>query len=600
MSNPIELQLFSLLSQNPEGIPTNRFYQAAERLTAELLGAQPESREARDMGVDVVLTRAASSPLAIEVKVFSGRFPSGYQNQASRLIAAAVQARRSFRDDVTLSAVLLVARTDTSPSGGVSERSLRWLLQRILRAEDGNGYDSVLIGFADDTLKWLYVNATEHSDFAPGSLQPIDTREAVNALLNQQTAPQRRRDREPRQQAQRYLLVADEWESGRGGISTVNRELAISLAAAGLDAAVLVPEVGENDSKSASQLGVKLVAPARIPGLSDRETLLLRPVFAEKDWEPDVIVGHGRLLGPYAFAQQQQFFPHARRVHFVHTDAEQLEAAKEELGGESRMVSADERRTLERDLARSADLVVGLGPLLAETIRDELIGPGPLSTVAELVPGLRKTFDVLQAQPPVKNRILIVGRADDFQSKGIDIAAEALLRIVDRWPDDRPHRPDLIVRGVPNGAADEVKAQLDAIFEGRVHYALRPYSSTEDEVVNDLAQARVLLLPSRHEGFGLAAYEAIASGVPVLVSSESGLAQFLRQSKLDTSPTSIVPTRDSATHLAIDRWADAIERVLDKPAAARIRAGELRDAIGAIIDWQKSSAALIREVNQLP
>jgi D-inositol-3-phosphate glycosyltransferase len=79
-------------------------------------------------------------------------------------------------------------------------------------------------------------------------------------------------------------------------------------------------------------------------------------------------VGHGRVLGRYAAAQQQQFFPKARRVHFVHTDAEQLEAAKEEPGGGSNMINADARRNLERDLARSADLVVGVGPLLTGTI----------------------------------------------------------------------------------------------------------------------------------------------------------------------------------------------------------------------------------------
>jgi glycosyltransferase involved in cell wall biosynthesis len=34
-------------------------------------------------------------------------------------------------------------------------------------------------------------------------------------------------------------------------------------------------------------------------------------------------------------------------------------------------------------------------------------------------------------------------------------------------------------------------------------------------------------MPSRHEGFGLVALEAISAGVPVLVSKESGLGRML-------------------------------------------------------------------------
>lgn len=373
----------------------------------------------------------------------------------------------------------------------------------------------------------------------------------------------------------------------------MNRELATALASRGVDAAVMVPQSSDEDVKAASEVNVAVVTPARVPGLTDRETLLLRPVFAEPDWEPDVIVGHGRLLGPYAAAQQQQFFPRARRVHFVHTAAEQLEAAKEELGGSSNMRSANERRSLERSLALSADLVVGVGPLLTETIRDELIGPNSESTVICLIPGLRTAFDVSRMSAPVKNHVLFVGRADDFTSKGIDIAAEALLKIVDRWPTSRPHPPVLVVRGVPDDAATAVKNQLDAIFDGRVQFHLRPYSDSEDEVMQDISQARMILMPSRHEGFGLAAYEAIACGVPVLISSESGLAQFLQESKIDTVPSSVVTTRNSSTSVPGELWADAVQQVLDNSDHARNQAIELRNAIRNVVTWDRSAAGLL-------
>ncbi|XAS74334.1 glycosyltransferase family 4 protein [Micrococcaceae bacterium Sec5.1] len=597
MENSAEQQLLEALTQDT-GSGARAQYLAIERLVSGLLGGQQHDLRGEVRGPDILIPRPDDKPIAVELKVFRDRsWARNFNNRVAELLAAAVETRRSFRGEVTLSAVLLITDSARDQSGHLD--SIPPIVGRLLRSEDGVGYDSVLLGWAGRQLHWRYVAAADASgvsEEAPDILH--STMDAFRRLRTQRSAEHPPRSSPPGSRGLRILLVADEWASGRGGISTVNRELAIALSDAGVEAAVMVPHASDDDVRSASESAVALVAPARIPGLSDREALLLRPVFAAQGWEPDVIVGHGRLLGPYA-AAQQQFFPQARRVHFVHTDAEQLEAAKETRGGDSHMTNADIRRGLERELARSADMVVGIGPLLTESIRDELIGAGQQSRVICLVPGLRMTFDTASAHPPVRNRVVIIGRADDFHSKGIDIAAEALLRVVDSWAPSKPHLPMLVIRGVPDEAANEVKSQLDAILEGRVTFILRPYSDSEVEVVQDLAQARVVIMPSRHEGFGLSAYEAIASGVPVLMSSESGLAQFLRDSGIDTFPTSIISTRNSVTTLAIDLWADAIQQVLDDPESARTQAVTLRQSIADLVSWKSSAAQLLDEINGL-
>ncbi len=590
MDHSAERQLAATLSHETKfGF---RQYEAIERLVAELVGGQQQRQGGSAHRLDVIVPRPDDTPIAVEIKVFAAASANkNVRSSVAALRSAAVEARRSFRDDVVLSAIVLIAgefRLRPSPQ---FDELARHLSGQLLREGDDVGFDSILVGAAHDgRLQWVYFDAERFREFDRHSYQPTP---AVLDLLHRQksrrvTIPTTNRSN----QRQRILLVADEWRSGHGGLSTVNRELAIALAATGIETAVLVPTATNGDVAAASDVNVALVAPPQIPGITGREQLLLRPVFSEKNWEPDVIIGHGRLFGPYAVAQQQ-FFPRARRVHFVHMDAEQLELAKESLGGPSNMMTADARRSLETELARSADLVVGIGPLLTETIRDDLIGPGRQPKVMCLMPGLRNDFDAASAQAPVKNRVLFVGRADDFRSKGIDIAAEAILKIVDNWPASRPHPPALVIRGVPETAETTVKARLDEIFEGSVKYYLRPFSDSQIGVTQDIAQARVVVMPSRHEGFGLAAYEAIACGVPVLIGSESGLAQYLQELPLDTSPSSIVTTRQSGVSLPADHWADAIRRVLDEPELARLQAHELRRSLANHVSWPKAVAALL-------
>jgi D-inositol-3-phosphate glycosyltransferase len=97
------------------------------------------------------------------------------------------------------------------------------------------------------------------------------------------------------------------------------------------------------------------------------------------------------------------------------------------------------------------------------------------------------------------------------------------------------------------------------------------------------------------EGFGLAAYEAMAAGVPVLISRESGLAHLLQRDFPDeerTWPREALPVWDDSPETERE-WAEAIERVLTAPEEAFGRAGALRNQIQAKISWGKTAADLL-------
>jgi glycosyltransferase involved in cell wall biosynthesis len=116
-------------------------------------------------------------------------------------------------------------------------------------------------------------------------------------------------------------------------------------------------------------------------------------------------------------------------------------------------------------------------------------------------------------------RLLYLGRWD-IVGKGLDIFIEACrvlrdslrLRIRLVGPSTRAQRQEVEARVLSAGLRNSVE-MLDAT----------------PDVVSQYRWADVTVLPSRADGFGLTVLEALAHGCPVVVTSESGIAEWVRQ-----------------------------------------------------------------------
>ena len=116
---------------------------------------------------------------------------------------------------------------------------------------------------------------------------------------------------------------------------------------------------------------------------------------------------------------------------------------------------------------------------------------------------------------------LIVGRADDIEIKGVDIAARAFAQLPDELV--RSARPQLWIRGASASGADALHSMI--CQEHGLHRSdlvVRGYSPDDGRIAEDLRRAAVLLMPSRADGFGLAGLEALSLATPVLISDRSG------------------------------------------------------------------------------
>jgi glycosyltransferase involved in cell wall biosynthesis len=96
---------------------------------------------------------------------------------------------------------------------------------------------------------------------------------------------------------------------------------------------------------------------------------------------------------------------------------------------------------------------------------------------------------------------------------------------------------DLVLAGAPGWLTDEAYGLVGRLGLGeRVHFLGRV---SDEELVWLYNAARLLVLPSFYEGFGLPPLEAMACGVPVIVSNVSSLPEVVGDAGLLFDPTNV-------------------------------------------------------------
>jgi glycosyltransferase involved in cell wall biosynthesis len=389
----------------------------------------------------------------------------------------------------------------------------------------------------------------------------------------------------------RILAMATEWFSRHGGLSTLNRDLCRALADDGHEivCAVIGPSSRE-EREEARACGVTLLDAKDTSGKNvPIERCLFRPLPLVGGFRPDVILGHGHVSGGAAKAQRDDSFVRAYRVHLLHTKPGESEWYKTNGSDTVGRVEANEGG--ERALLSSAALAVGVGPRLHSEVRRLIhaeVGPPPAH---ELVPGLMGD-DENRTLPPGLG-CLLLGRMEDRSLKGLDIAASAVRAALESDLD-----VTLSVRGACGALATTVRGELSAILGDPNRLLLHAFDADGEVVRRDILGASVVLMPSRSEGFGLVAWEAMGLAVPVLVSDQSGVAELLRREVPEFSSELIVSiTGDDEQTYAL--WGARVAAVLRDRERAFARAAELRTQLRARFTWSAAVRTLVEKIRLL-
>jgi glycosyltransferase involved in cell wall biosynthesis len=399
----------------------------------------------------------------------------------------------------------------------------------------------------------------------------------------------------------RILSVATEWSSAHGGLSTLNRDLCTALAAEGHRVACLVIEANDKEKQEAAAFGVTLLESAEDAGVEGVARLFLAPLAELTKLGLDLVIGHDHITGPAAYhiAHRLLNLPY---VHFVHTIPEEIEAYKSPELHQSLARAADKGQVQFKQCKR-ADLIVAVGP----RIYGEIVGKmGQAPHVVQLNPGLsRELLNFAHNPPETPVVILFQGRMEHAELKGAKLAYDATKLFRDD-PTIKPyHKPGLVIRGVKPEELEKHCTIFGDEAAVKAFVKARFYSTDKEELFGDLSSASLVLMPSRTEGFGLVALEAIAAGIPVLISSNSGIAQLLKLDPAIQSGTDCavidgaICDVDGSPDAIASSWASQIKAVLSDRAAAFDRARKLRQNLSGILTWSGAASGLAAEFEKL-
>lgn len=299
----------------------------------------------------------------------------------------------------------------------------------------------------------------------------------------------------------------------------------------------------------------------------------------------DFIIGHSCVLGKQPEYIREHF--QCKWVQVVHTDPEELGSYKSYPDANA---AGEKKFEEEVKLCKKADLVVGIGPKLADVYRTTL--RRYKKEVFTLTPSFfHESSEEEQAQDEGKKfRVLIFGRGDteDISLKGFDLAAKAVAEL----HDESYH---LKFVGARDGEHAQVRKRL--LEEGHgvladYQLTVQGYITCRDKLVDTLFASDLAIMPSRSEGFGLTALEALSAGLPILVGKNTGFAEALKE--VFGGKSYIVDSYEAKD------WANCIKKVQKMPRKTRLdHARRLCEEFKKVYSWEDQCKSLVERMQAL-
>lgn len=329
----------------------------------------------------------------------------------------------------------------------------------------------------------------------------------------------------------KIVFFSTAWGTRYGGMNSFNFDICRALAklvGGKYKVICMVPRAEKGQIKEAKKEGVKLIK-LRNSGLEGRfldediekvKELFPTPTKDKVLWW----IGHDVRTGPIAIESAKN--TGMGKIALFH-----------HMGYPSYLplipINTHKPVTSQREVLKQGDIIFAIGPKLARSARDMVIGCN--IKVKKLFPGLH---DINGLKAPEIFSAIVFGRLN----KRTDCVKQAKLAVAGfshacssaKYATPLGPEAALTVIGLPSGnEGDNERRELKAIAEkeaGR-EVQIHPWSYFEDreKLFEELKLKSVCLVASLYEGFGLVGWEAISAEVPLVISKNSGLCEFIKE-----------------------------------------------------------------------
>lgn len=401
------------------------------------------------------------------------------------------------------------------------------------------------------------------------------------------------------------VAFATRWGSQFGGINSFNADLLAATASTYKDrvkVSCVVLSCTNAEIEAANRQGVTLItlsAPSADTYSDTTESavlLALENAAITKEWNDVTWLGHDRITGQIALTVARRQGGRLALIHHMSYKCYETFAESNE---------SEKRKTAEQEeLFRQAEVVLAVGPFLRDALSDMLDG----ASIPMLIPGLPE----IRPRPvPKFFSAFISGRLNDGTRKikqaylGVAAFGHAIQQCSkdQRLPDalHRSNEPYLLLRGVEfettsnttdRTAEQDLRTFAEKYADGVYGIQALPFTTDRVDLFNDLGKSSVAMMPSWHEGFGLVAWEAIAAGVPLILSQKSGVYRLLNEFEngLYRSMVTVIEVRGSNQEpwfhpSDLDGLAGALISVAKDPSAFREKAARLRQNFLKNFSW---------------
>ena len=363
-----------------------------------------------------------------------------------------------------------------------------------------------------------------------------------------------------------------------GGMNVVVRHQAEQLAALG-HRVTIVTRRSAADQPESQQLAEGLTlrfltaGPARALSKGTHESYIDEFSDRLNALEPvDIIHSHHWFSGMAALPVARHWgVPHVQSFHSIAADDASPLSAGERAESPGRMRG-------EAWLARESDALVAISASEAATISGRLGGSASRTSI--VLPGVDSNLFSPERQPTARTagRGYVVVAARLQPLKGLDLAIQAIAAL----PPDL--RPELVIAGDASvdysGYVEELRQLANRAGLSDIRFL---GAQSHASLAGLFRGARLVLVPSHSETYGLVALEAAASGVPVIASAAGGL----REAVVDRVTGVVLDSRDPRV------WADAMAQILTDPTLAHELSLAAREH-ALRLDWTRSAASLVR------